>query len=82
MGRVLLSTRSFNPVDIVLTYTPLVTFTDFFDLAKKYARMNKEERALIMDLKHLCKPDDAENFDFDYTDFECRNYMLGCQLKL
>jgi hypothetical protein len=68
MGRVLLSTCSFNPGDIVLTDTPLVKFRDHLHLAKKYARMNEEERALIMDLKHLGKPKDAEHS-------ECEDYL-------
>jgi hypothetical protein len=68
MGRVLLSTRSFNPGDIVVTDKPLVQYTSIDDLVNQYDQMNKEERASIMDLKHLCKPEDAE-----YA--ECRDYM-------
>jgi hypothetical protein len=70
MGRVLLSTRSYNPGDIVLTDMPLVHYTDDLGLAKKYARMSEEERPSIMDLKHLCKPEDAENA-------ECREDLQG-----
>jgi hypothetical protein len=68
MGRVLLSTRSFNPGEIVLTDKPLVHFTSLLDLAKKYAQMNEGERASIMDLKHISKPEDAE-----YS--ECRDQL-------
>jgi hypothetical protein len=73
IGRVLLSTRSFNPGDIVLTDKPLVQYKNdladwHLDLVKKYARMNAKERASIMDFKHLSTPEDAE-----YS--ECRDYM-------